>query len=151
MKIQQLFDELEKIKVSTKSDFEKSGMVNRFDEMKYGFFPLGLGILTENNKIKDTSPTNEIEEGGIMVLGNDFGTVTYVEKVKKYSEGIGETKSKPNATSIERLYLNGDFVVEKELDKPTFVVVAHPCYLGNLKIEYVEKLNTVLKSNVGSL
>ena len=92
MKIKQLFDELEKIKVSTKSDFEKSGMVNRFDEMKYGFFPLGLGILTENNKIKDASPTDEIEEGGVMVLGNDFGTLEYIEKVIKYSKGVGETK-----------------------------------------------------------
>jgi hypothetical protein len=93
MKIKQLFDELEKIKVNTKSDFEKSGMVNRFDEMKYGFFPLGLGILTENNKIKDASPTDEIEEGGVMVLGNDFGTVTYVNDVIKYSGGLGEIKS----------------------------------------------------------
>jgi hypothetical protein len=93
VKIQQLFDELEKINKNSKTDFEISGMVNCFKKMKYGFFPLGWGILTENNKLKETIPTTEIEESGVMVLGNDFGTVGYVEKVKKYSEGIGETKS----------------------------------------------------------
>lgn len=92
MKIQQLFDELEKIKVSTKSDFEKSGMVNRFDEMKYGFFPLGLGVLTENITMDSKATEIEIEEGGVMVLGNDFGTVTYVSDVIKDSDGFGEIK-----------------------------------------------------------
>jgi hypothetical protein len=243
MKIQLLFDELEKIKETSKLDFKNSGMVNRFNEMKYGFFPIGWGILDENNRTDKFPPTVDIEEGGIMVLGNDFGTLSYVTKVKNYSNGIGEIRSstilnmskrglaintkdtfftnfylgirlddglyrgttmtkrmykdkpnqikkeywdlcykffnkqlelfkpriviclghevknaligsaeafnkwKPNATSIEKLYLNGDFVVEKELNKPTFVVITHPCYLGNFKAGYVEKLNIILKSN----
>ena len=73
-----LFNELEKIKETSKLDFEISGMVNWFDKMRYGFFPLGLGILTENNKTKGAVPTTEIEERGVMVLGNDFGTLSYV-------------------------------------------------------------------------
>jgi hypothetical protein len=92
MKIQLLFDELEKIKETSKLDFEISGMVNRFNEMKYGFFPLGLGILTENNKTNEEPLTDEIEVGGVMVLGNDFGTVTYVNDLIKDSDGFGEIK-----------------------------------------------------------
>jgi len=83
MKIQLLFEELEKIKESSKEDFKNSGMINRFKEMRYGFFPLGWGILTDNNKTNDGPPTDEIEEGGVMVLGND---------VKEDSGGIGELK-----------------------------------------------------------
>jgi uracil-DNA glycosylase family 4 len=95
MKIEQLFDELKKIKEPSKSDFEISGMVNRFEEMKYGFFPLGLGILTENNKTNEVPTTDEIEPGGVMVLGNDFGTVRYVNSyVNNPDKKIGETDGK---------------------------------------------------------
>lgn len=95
MKIQQLFEELEKITKDKESVFEHSGMVNRFKEMKYGFFPLGWGILDENNKIDELPPTNEIEEGGVMVLGNDFGTLSYVNNyVGNPDKKIGETDSK---------------------------------------------------------
>jgi uracil-DNA glycosylase family 4 len=95
MKIQQLFGELEKLKETSKSDFEISGMVNRFNEMQFGFFPLGLGILTDNNKTNRAVPTTEIQEGGVMVLGNDFGTVSYVNTyVENPVKKIGETDSK---------------------------------------------------------
>ncbi len=103
MKIQQLFDELEKIKETSKLDFEKSGMVNRFKEMKYGFFPLGWGILDENNKTDGSPTTDEIDEGGVMVLGNDFGTVNYVEKD---CNDIGETEGKTVNNLIKRAMLD---------------------------------------------
>jgi hypothetical protein len=93
MKIQQLFDELKIITNDKESVFEDSGMINCYNKMQYGFFPLGLGILTENNKIKDDPRTDEIEKGGVMVLGNDFGTVSYVKDVLKGSEEVGEIKS----------------------------------------------------------
>ena len=100
MKIQQLFDELEKTTKNKEFIFESTGIVNRFNEMQYGFFPLGLGILTENNKNEEAHPDNEIEEGGIMVLGNDFGTVSYVDGyVKNEAKKIGETDS----TTIKNL------------------------------------------------
>lgn len=54
--------------------FSKSGMVNRVKELDYGFFPLGSGILTKKCKVEEA----EIEDRGIMVLGNDFGTCEYL-------------------------------------------------------------------------
>jgi hypothetical protein len=95
MKIQQLFDELKIITNDKESVFEDSGMINCYNKMQYGFFPLGLGILTENNKIKDDLRTDEIEKGGVMVLGNDFGTVSYVNSyVDNPEKRIGEIDSK---------------------------------------------------------
>jgi uracil-DNA glycosylase family 4 len=91
MKIKQLFDELKAITENKESIFADSGMANYYNKMQYGFFPLGWGILDENNKIKDATPTYGIEEGGVMVLGNDFGTVNYVNDK---CTGIGETNSK---------------------------------------------------------
>jgi uracil-DNA glycosylase len=88
MKIQQLFNELKILTENKENVFEESGMINCYDKMQYGFFPLGLGILTKNNKTNKIPPTNEIEEGGVMVLGNDFGTISYVENDCNY---IGET------------------------------------------------------------
>jgi uracil-DNA glycosylase len=100
MNIQLLFDELEKLNSFSKSDFEISGMINRFKEMKYGFFPLGWGILDENNKREETLPTTEVKEGGVMILGNDFGTVSYVEKAVK---GFGETGS-PTILNLQKKF-----------------------------------------------
>jgi len=95
MKIQHLFDELIAITKNTESDFEDSGMINRFQEMQYGFFPLCWGILTENNKLVETTPTTEIEEGAVMVLGNDFGTRNYVNGyVSNPEKRVGEIDSK---------------------------------------------------------
>jgi len=240
MKIQQLFDELEKIKETSKSTFEISGMVNRFKEMKYGFFPLGWGILNENNKTNDLAPTTEIEEGGIIVLGNDFGTVSYVDGyVNDGRKKIGEIDSKtinnllntkvgldtdktfftnfylgvrthanatmtkrveelrdnykeicykffltqlnlinpkiiiclghdvrnalleskesnlfinwkPKSITMKKLYERGENSYEiniesKDLGERKFIVIPHPCYIGNLKKGYMEKLNKILE------
>lgn len=246
MKIHQLFEELKVITQDKEQVFTDSGMENCYDKMQYGFFPLGLGILDENNKEGGLAPTEEIEEGGVMILGNDFGTVSYVEKVKKDNGGIGETKSqtisnivkrgvdidlkntfftnfhlgvrldsglycgttmtkrmyngeinrikreywelchkffvkqleflKPRiviclghevknalidtegyfnnwehkSLSIEKLYKADDYIMTKELDKPIFVIVSHPCYLVNFKTEYVKKLNIALKNSFTS-
>jgi len=112
MKIKQLFDELEGIKETSKLDFEKSGMINRFNEMKYGFFPLGLGVLTENITMGSKATEIEIEEGGVMVLGNDFGTVTYVNDVITDSDGFGEIKGttvRNMKTHIPELFTNKTF------------------------------------------
>ncbi|MFI5138915.1 MAG: hypothetical protein ACHQIM_13915 [Sphingobacteriales bacterium] len=95
MKIQELFDEL-KTQTENKEDiFADSEIINWSEKMEYGFFPLGLGILTDNITIDSKAEGVEIAEGGVMVLGNDFGTVTYVNDVIKYSDGFGEKKVPP--------------------------------------------------------
>lgn len=91
MNIQKLFDELATLKDKELDDFNPSGLVNRFAEMQYGFFPLGWGKLTNKNKCGGGIPDMEIEEGGVMVLGNDFGTVNYV---KNDCNSIGEVEGK---------------------------------------------------------
>jgi hypothetical protein len=113
MKIQLLFDELKSVTAGMETVFAKSGMVNRYDEMKFGFFPLGLGILTENNKVKAGQLTDEIDEGGVMVLGNDFGTISYVKGVKQYSTEVGET----NSTTIKNIL---NFIRPLQTDKTFF-------------------------------
>ena len=51
MQIKQLFKELKNVSIDAKV-FHNSGMLNEFNRLDYGFFPLGSGILTENSKIK---------------------------------------------------------------------------------------------------
>jgi len=103
MKIQQLFDKLEIATKDKEAVFADSGIVNLYDQMQYGFFPLGLGILTKNNKTKEAIPTTEIEDGAVMVLGNDFGTVSYV---KNECNELGETDGKTVINLIERAGLD---------------------------------------------
>lgn len=55
---------------TTNLHFQNSGMTNKYDELKHGFFPLGRGILSE-----DKNPDRNFKT---MVLGNDFGTETYL-------------------------------------------------------------------------
>ena len=107
MKIQLLFDELKKQTENKESVFTDSGMINCYNKMQYGFFPFGLGILTENNKIKEAVPTIEVEEGGVMVLGNDFGTVNYVNSyVNDPDKKIGETDSKTIINFLDNVVLD---------------------------------------------
>src|ERR1035437_149368 len=80
MKINLLFEIL-KSAIERESDlelvFSESGMILKKEcELDYGFFPLGSGILNEN---KSAINIAEIEENGIMVLGNDFGTLDYLQ------------------------------------------------------------------------
>lgn len=76
MKINELFGKLDVASDGSQTIFEESGMINRFKILDFGFFPLGSGILAHNCNAEDAT----IEEKGIMVLGNDFGTKTYLEK-----------------------------------------------------------------------
>lgn len=62
-------------KLGSEKIFSNSGMVNASKILDFGFFPLGSGILAEN---KSQIEKATIAEGGIMILGNDFGTVTYL-------------------------------------------------------------------------
>ena len=59
----------------TNATFQNSGMANIRKQLSYGFFPLGSGILTGDSEIDKAS----IAAGGVMVLGNDFGTITYLK------------------------------------------------------------------------
>lgn len=101
MKIQYLFELYQKQIESTPntdSIFEQSGMKNEFNKLDYGFFPLGSGILSNNSSI-DIAETSE---DGIMILGNDFGTMTYVQNdCKKNREGNSKT-----INNLKRLNLN---------------------------------------------
>jgi hypothetical protein len=55
--------------------FSDAGMTTASAQLKFGFFPLGSGILTDHSTIEEAT----IKEGGTMVLGHDFGTVSYVK------------------------------------------------------------------------
>ncbi len=92
MEIKTLFETYEVLihnKIGSTEIFEKSGMVDNYKALDFGFFPLGSGILTKpKSEIKKAS----IEENGIMILGNDFGTVTYLEtKCKNNRENNSKT------------------------------------------------------------
>jgi hypothetical protein len=113
MKIQQLFDELKTITENKDEIFTDSGMVNCYNKMKYGFFPLALGVLNKTITIESDPKEIQIDKDGIMVLGNDFGTVTYVNDVTKYSDGFGEIKS---STIINML----NFIPELKADNVFF-------------------------------
>ncbi len=79
MKIEDLFDAYDVLvtnKIDSEKIFNASGMTNVTRKLDLGFFPLGSGILTEGqSKIEGAT----INEGETLVLGNDFGTVTYLE------------------------------------------------------------------------
>ena len=92
MKIKTLFETYETLitnKVGSKMIFEKSGMVDISKKLDFGFFPLGSGVLSETkSQINNAS----IDDDCVMVLGNDFGTVTYLEtKCKNNRENSSKT------------------------------------------------------------
>jgi len=91
MKIKTLFETYTQLvtnKTNSETIFATSGMVNDYEKLDFGFFPLGSGILTDKSKIENAT----IEDDGTMVLGNDFGTITYVET--KCSKDNREDSSK---------------------------------------------------------
>lgn len=104
MKIKDLFvlyeDFFAKYPTSKKS-FSESGMVNNFAKLDFGFFPLGSGILSANSTID----TAEITDCKIMVLGNDFGTINYVENDCPNNQ---EKKTNPTIRNLFKLELNKD-------------------------------------------
>jgi len=68
--------------------FSEAGMTTDSAQLKFGFFPLGSGILTDQAEINEA----EIVEGGTMVLGHDFGTGSYVkDKCKDGKENNSRT------------------------------------------------------------
>ena len=73
MPTQQLFSELEKMTNKSEPIFEASGMINKYNKLQYGFFPLGDGIL-----ISDAEKKKNASKFKTMVLGNDFGTDEYL-------------------------------------------------------------------------
>lgn len=108
MQIQLLFEELVsaiKQKTGIESIFndsdmliEKSGMIsNRKVILSYGFFPFGTGMLIENIQREDAN----IEKGGIMVLGNDFGNYEYLKKCIENGK-----REKASNTTIRNLLSN---------------------------------------------
>jgi uracil-DNA glycosylase len=64
--------------------FERSGMLNKFEKLEYGFFPLGNGDLSNcglpNSKNR------------ILVLGNDFGTTDYLQECFQNGNKESDTK-----------------------------------------------------------
>ena len=92
MKILSLFNALDEqlsSEPNAEAVFAEAGMTTDAAKLKFGLFPLGSGILTpQQSEIKDA----EIEEGGTMVLGHDFGTVSYVkDKCKEERENNSRT------------------------------------------------------------
>ncbi len=92
MKIKTLFETYETLitnKVESEKIFEKSGMANISKKLDFGFFPLGSGVLLET---KSQINKASIDDDCVMILGNDFGTVTYFEtKCKNNRENSSKT------------------------------------------------------------
>ena len=102
MLIQQLFDAYQRFfpkSLATDSLFLEAGMVNRFAELDFGFFPLGPGLLANEVTLK----TAKIMDCRILVLGNDFGTVSYIEKKCPYRR---EKYNNPTIKNLRLLGLN---------------------------------------------
>jgi len=75
--IKDLFEKYNTHFKASEEIFKASGMINTRQELDYGFFPLGSGILND----KSQTDVAEIKENGILVLGNDFGTTKYLESI----------------------------------------------------------------------
>lgn len=102
MKIEMLFELLEKFNVDSNSKryFKESGMVNKFDELTFGFFPLGKGVLSE----KLITP----ESFKVMILGNDFGIKNYLKECLKNGKKESKTKYPTIRNLLTKLDLNLD-------------------------------------------
>jgi uracil-DNA glycosylase len=79
--------------------FTAAGMTNRYAELDFGFFPIGSGIFTSDSAIEMAA----IPNCKVMVLGNDFGTVTYLE-----TQCPNRRESENNATIKNLLSLDLD-------------------------------------------
>ena len=75
MKIEKLYSALENITKNKDSIFKNSGMFNKFRTFDYGFFPLGLGLLSNDRRVGKLDEKNY----KVMILGNDFGTLKYLK------------------------------------------------------------------------
>jgi uracil-DNA glycosylase len=73
MNIKTLFTQLEST-IPSENVYEQSGMIKKSNCLTSGFafFPLGTGII---------GGAADILDGGIMILGNDFGTEEYLDKI----------------------------------------------------------------------
>jgi len=59
---------------------------------------------------------------------------------------------KPKPDTMKKLYESSEnsYAIDIEsnnLGKRKFILIPHPCYIGNLKKEYIEKLNKILRDN----
>ncbi len=75
--------------------FQNSGMTNKYKKLKQGFFPLGKGILSEDKTSDRNFKT--------MVLGNDFGTETYLTECIKMKKCESYKKS-PTIRNLKKLW-----------------------------------------------
>lgn len=100
MKTLELLDKLQNLskEKSIETLFQKSGMVNKYNQLDFGFFPLGKGILTS-----DLIHENNFK---IMVLGNDFGTDEYLQDCIKNHKRESESKSPTIRNLITKLNIN---------------------------------------------
>lgn len=104
MKINELFEVYQTLitnQDNTEKYFKDSGMINSSEVLDYGFFPLGSGILNDKSEISKA----KIEDNLIMVLGNDFGTVSYLNE-----KCINKREPETNKTikNLKSLGLNTD-------------------------------------------
>lgn len=95
--IEQLYDALDELsKGAGSAVFKESGMVNRYKELTFGFFPFGTGNLSENGL--------GLSSCKIMVLGNDFGAENYLDGCVK--NGGHESESNPTIKNLKLLHLD---------------------------------------------
>lgn len=108
MIFEDLYTELHKLSAQEgiESIFEESGMLNKYRELSYGFFPLGTGILADHK--------NNTTDTRIMVLGNDFGTADYLKT--RIDNGHKESPSNPTISNLLK---------KLPLDKTTFFTNFH--------------------------
>lgn len=79
--------------------FKDSGMLNISEKLDFGFFPLGSGILNLKSEIARA----EIEDNSVMILGNDFGTYTYLSEKCKNNR---ESETNKTIQNLKNLKLN---------------------------------------------
>jgi uracil-DNA glycosylase len=79
--------------------FNEAKMTNRYAELDFGFFPIGSGVFTANSAIE----VAQLSTCKVLVLGNDFGTVDYVET---QCPNKREQESNPTIKNLLSLGLN---------------------------------------------
>jgi hypothetical protein len=118
--ISELFQELEKVTKGKDNVFVKSGMYGLSSQLNFGFFPLGSGKLVNQDMalIKNA----EIIEGGILFLGNDFGTIR--DYLKNNATTLTEKKT-GNQTVAKILKYFRDNNIENKIDH---------CFFSNIHL-----------------
>lgn len=79
--------------------FDNSGMINEYKKLDFGFFPLGSGVFKSPSDFENAA----LPECRVMVLGNDFGSLDYLNNM--CIDGR-ENKNNPTLRNLNLLKLD---------------------------------------------